>query len=257
MKNILRLLTGISVILFSCNKTEPQPDRCLDAVQPSGTIFIKEIVGDTAFLADTVFRNNLVFFEAVEQYDSLKWQIGTYSKVFKDARFGLNFANTLENIPVNFTGYKKQNPECFPDDKGIYTNVKNLQPVEQYDRATLTISPLVGQYHGFFTDNPADTFTVRIEYFDSTKYNTSITGTQNFYWISNIPKGYVDSTSIQATTYPELSNGLPMKMGYKGFVFGRNKTNCEYGRGWLSNDSLYINYGGKAECKKQFLGKRR
>jgi hypothetical protein len=256
MKNLLILLIVISFHLVGCSKSTDLPNPCNGVVRLSASFSIKEIVGDTAFYADTIFRDNPVLFESTGKYDSVKWQIGSDHRTFTDTSFGLSFSNTLYRLAINFTGYKKPETACFPGDNGIYNSVKHLTPVEQFDSSTLTLSPLIGHYHGYFIDDPADTFTVRIEYFDSTKYNTSVTGTQNFYWISNIPKGYVDSTSAYATRYPELRNGLPMDMGYKGFVFGWTSSFCEYGRGWMSNDSLYINYGGPLNCRRKFIGKR-
>ena len=243
------------LLILSCTDKHVE-NPCRDKVQPIAEFAIKEIVGDTAFVADTVFRDNAVQFEALTQYQTVKWKIGNDPRDFSQPKFQLYFFNDLTTIPITFTGTNQPNKMCFPNDNGVYSGVKQLTTVEQFDKSTLTLSPLVGRYRGYFTNNPSDTFTARIEYFDSSKYDPSITGLKNFYWISNIPKGYKDSTSSAALEYPELSYGLPIEMGYKCFEFGWSATNCNSGNGWLSHDTLYVNYGSSIQCKKKFIGKR-
>ena len=255
MKLFVPILTTVFLLLFSCGKKQVE-DPCKGKIQPVPEFAVKEIVGDTAFLADTVFRDNAVRFEALTQYQTVKWKIGSDPRDFTQPIFQLYFFNDIITIPVTFTGTNTPNKSCFPNDNGVYTGVKQLTTVEQFDKSLITLSPLIGKYKGYFENNPADTFTVRIEYFDSSKYDPSITGLKNFYWISNIPKGYKDSTSSNALEYPELSNGLSIEMGYKCFAFGFSNTDCISGRGWLSRDTLYINYGGPTQCKKKFIGKR-
>ena len=253
---ILLLISTINILLIlSCTDKQVE-NPCKDKVQPAAEFTFKEIVGDTAFVADTVFRDNAVQFEVLAQYQTVKWKIGNDPRDFSQPKFQLYFFNELATIPITFTGTNQPNNICFPNDNGVYSGVKQLTTVEQFDKPILTLSPLTGKYRGYFANNPSDTFTVRIEYFDSSKYDPSITGLKNFYWISNIPKGYKDSTSSAALEYPELKNGLPIEMGYKSFVFGWSNLNCISGKGWLSHDTLYVNYGGPSQCKKKFIGKR-
>jgi len=243
------------ILILSCTDKHVE-DPCQGKVQPVAEFTMKEIVGDTAFVADTVFNDNEVQFEALTQYQTVKWKVGNDPRDFTQPKFHLYFLNDLITISITFTGKNEPNKMCFPNDNGVYSGVKQLTTVEQFDKSILTLSPLIGRYKGYFTNNPSDTFTVRIEYFDSSKYDPSITGLKNFYWISNIPKGYKDSTSSNALEYPELSNGLPIEMGYKCFEFGISNADCVSGRGWLSHDTLHVNYGGPAQCKKKFIGKR-
>lgn len=252
--HFLIFIPAISIV--SCSKSsEPDIDICMGKTQPVAQFAFKEIVGDTAFYADTVYNDNIVQFTALDSYDSLKWKVGNDPRVFSQKNFSLNFINTIVSIPVTFTGYNQPNHTCFPNDNGIYTGTKQLTTVEQFDRATLTKSPMIGRYKGAFTDTPADTFTVRIDYFDSAKYNTAHTGARNFYWISNIPKGYIDSTSDPAIRYPELRNGMAAEMGYKALVFSGGFD--IRGNGWLIKDSLFINYiGYNLTRQKKFIGKR-
>jgi len=253
---ILFLISTINfILLLSCTDKDLE-NPCKGKVQPVAAFTFKEIVGDTAFIADTVFRDNAVQFEALATYLTVKWKIGSDPRDFSQPKFQLYFLNDLLNIPITFTGTNQPDKLCFPNDNGIYSGVKQLTTVEQFDKSILTLSPLIGRYKGYFINNPTDTFTVRIEYFDSLKYDPSITGNKNFYWISNIPKGYKDSTSSNALAYPELRNGLPIEMGYKCFEFGWSTSNCNSGNGWLSHDTLYVNYGSPTQCKKKFIGKR-
>lgn len=246
------LLIALELIFASCKKNSV--NSCVSAVPYAASFAIKEVVGDTAFIADTVFRDNYVQFESLLQYDSVRWKIGNDPRSFSAPNFPLNFHTVLADIVVNFTGFKHPNTVCYPNDNGVYTGQKKLTVLEQSDKNTLTKSPLIGKYQGAFSDVPGDIFTIRIEYFDSAKYDASMTGTKNFYWISNIPKGFV-GTSSPATTYTELNNGQGIEMGFKSFAFGSSSA-CAQGRGWMVKDSLFIHYGNAVCGRKKFLAKR-
>jgi len=251
MKGLSYLLPIVVLFVFSCKKHTEEP--CAGKTQPVAEFRMSEVVGDTTFTADTIFRDNFVDFESLTNYQWQKWNIGNDPREFTQSNFNLTFINVLETITVNFTAYKNPDAICFPLDNGIYRGQKQFTVVEQFEKPILTLSPLLGRYHGYFTDNPADTFTVRVEYFDSTKYDVGLTGLKNFYWISNIPKGF-NNTSTPAFVYPELRNGLGPEMGYKSFVFDYNT--CISGKGWLTNDTLMINYGNDFCGRKKFIGKR-
>jgi hypothetical protein len=239
-------------VSLSCEKKQENP--CEGKTQPSGKFLIKELIGDTAFTADTVFRDNYVQFEAVDKYKSVSWKLGSDPRDWAAATFNLSFSTVLGMVPIRFTG--KANPDslCFPGDNGTYTSMQNLTVVEQVDKSRITISPLVGRYRGYFTDNPSDSFTIRMDYFDSAKYDAGITGNKNFYWLSNMPNGFIGTTTASCV-YEELREGQPVEMGYKCFVFGTNASLVQ-GRGWLSNDTLYINYGNDVNGRKKFIGKK-
>ncbi|MBI3717808.1 MAG: hypothetical protein HY252_04360 [Sphingobacteriales bacterium] len=235
-----------------CHKTDVNP--CAGKTKPDGKFLIKEIIGDTAFTADTIFRDNYVQFNAVNSYETVSWKIGSDPRTFTDSSFYLSFITALGTLPVNFTGKKTANPTCFPGDNGIYSSSQNFTIVEQVEKPNVTISPLVGRYKGYFTDSPNDIFTVRMEYFDSTKYDVTMTGSKNFYWFSNYPNGYA-STLNSAYAYPELKTGVPIEMGYKCFHIYLHDSKYE-GYGWLSHDTLFINSGNSFEGRKKFIGKR-
>lgn len=246
-----------SVICTSGCKREQYKDPCKDQALPQAEFAFKEILSDTAFFADTIYRDNYVNFIALTDYQSVWWKIGSDPRDFRSADFNLSFINYLGSVNVAFTGTNIPNTKCFPTDKGTYKGSRMLSIVEQFDKSVLTLSPLVGKYLGAFTDKPNDTFTVHIDYFDSIKYDVTITGTQNFYFISNIPKGFRDTTTERARQYPELSYGMIPEMGYKCMQFGIG-SNIQQGRGFgnLLRDTLKIYYNHVNTGRQIFIGKR-
>lgn len=189
------------------------PNPCEGKMQLIAEFSFKEIIGDSVFVSDTVLRDNFVRFEALTQYQTVKRKIENDPREFTQPTFTLGFIRELATIQISFTGTKEPNKQYFPNDNGVYSGIKKLTTIEQFDKSTLTFSPLIGKYRGYFINNPSDKFTVRIEYFESSKYDPSITRNKNFYWISNIPKRYKDSTSSAALAYQELKNGMAIEMG--------------------------------------------
>ena len=251
MKTILFFTLFFSIAISSCKKNN-NTSFCQSETKPSGQLIMKEVLGDTAFISDTIFRDNSVLFQPIEQYESVNWKLGSDPRNWTSPNFSLSFITVLGNIPITFTGKKTPNTTCFPDDTGVYSTIKTLTLVEQVEKPSLTISPLVGIYKGYFANTPSDTFTIRLNYFDSTKYDIGVTGSKNFYWLSNIPKGYISNIGW---SYPELNNGQPVDMGYKCFRFG-GSSDIVQGKGWLSNDSIYISYGNDIVGRKKFIGKK-
>lgn len=244
------LLLFTLYVVVSCKKKHE--NICEGAAPPpTGKFIMKELIGDTAFTADTIFRDNYVQFQPADTYENVTWKLGNDPNIRTQQEFSLSFINALGVVPIEFKGNKTPNTLCFPNDIGIYSSTKNLTMVEQVEKPLLTLSPLIGKYKGYFTNAPNDTFTVRLEYFDSAKYNTSITDSKNFYWFSNMPKGFVSTLSLP---YPELKNGYSIEMGYKCFVFAWDSYVA--GKAWLSNDTLYINYGYDFTVRKKFIGKK-
>lgn len=226
-------------------------------MSPKAEFHIKENLSDTAFLADTIFRDNYVTFETNGSYNTTTWKVGADPRTFTARSFTLSFADFLGTLDVQFTGRAAPNTRCFPSDSGVYSATTKLTVVEQVEKPFVTVSPMVGRYKGAYRETPQDSFVVRIEYYDSSKYDASVTGSKNFYWISNIPKGYVDTTSSPAYLYPELRQGMRPEMGYKCLQFG-DLGNVLRGRGFatLKNDSLTIYYTHIETGRKTFIGKR-
>ncbi|MFY8004370.1 MAG: hypothetical protein ACOVNR_05980 [Chitinophagaceae bacterium] len=226
------------IFVLSCKKKDLS-NPCLGKTIPTAQFKIFENLSDTAFEADTIFRDNFVSFKATEKYDSVLWKVGFDSRDFKSTNFGLSFYNSLETIDIKFTGFKKPENNCFLEDKGIYTGTKSITIVEQVQKPFVTVSPLVGKYSGSFTDSPTEVFEMRIDYFDSTKYLSGVTG-KNFYWVSNFPNGFIGRSS-GAKMFPELQYGRSIEMGYKCFQFGDGgETPMGLAKGWLNKDTLTI-----------------
>ncbi len=241
----------LPLMTLGCRK-KTEPNVCSSIALPSADFNVFEQVGDTSFISDTIFRDNLLTIKAVESFESYSWKVGDDPRLYTNAEFNISFYSSLVSIPITLTGAKKPNTICFPNDRGVYSVTKQLTTVEQFDKNILTYSPLIGHYKGFFSDNPNDTFTVQFQYFDSSKYDVMLTGRKNFYYISNFPKGFTN-TSTPGYVYPELSKGVQPEMGFKSFVFDYSGTK---GRGWLLKDSLFINYVNynTPVTRKKFIG---
>jgi hypothetical protein len=255
--NKVLIFFGAAILFMACDKQTE--NVCNGAVQHKASFMLMEVLSDTSFEADTVFRDNFVGFKATAQYESVTWQLGSDPRIRTMPSFDLSFYGTLGTIPITFTGNKQPNTTCFPQDNGIYTATRNVTLVEQVDKPLVKISPLRGKYFGAFTDTPSDTFTIRLEYFDSLKYNTQITGAKNFYWLSNFPKGF-QGTSNPSYVYPELQDGNEIEMGYTCFRAGSNgQTPLGNVRGHLTKnyDSLIITTGSPQFPYRKFIGIRK
>ncbi|HMO62074.1 MAG TPA: hypothetical protein PKC39_07485 [Ferruginibacter sp.] len=257
MKLRVENVVAFLLIISSCKKT-PVKDPCLGLQPPVAAFAFKEVLNDTSFYADTIFSYNPVNFVALANYKSVLWKVGSDPREFTSPDFNLRFLNNISTYTVDFTAYNDPNTLCFSNDNGIYKASRQLTVVEPYDKSTLTLSPMIGNYRGAFTNTPEDSFTVRIEYFDSTKYDVTLTGNKNFYIISNIPKGYRDTTSEPARQYPELSYGQRLNaLGYKSLEFG-SYADVQQGIGAanLVKDSLKIYYFNLLTGRQLFVGKR-
>ncbi len=252
------MLIVTALFFMACDKNQGE-NKCNGAVQHKASFVIMEVLSDTSFEADTVFRDNFVGFKATAPYSSVSWQLGTDPRIRTLPSFDLSFYGTLGTVPITFSGNKQADTICFPRDNGVYSATRNVTLVEQVDKSVITLSPLRGKYFGAFTDMPTDTFTIRIDYFDSLKYNTGITGSKNFYWLSNFPKGF-QGTSTPAVVYPELNYGRDIEMGYKCFIAGSNgEMPLGKIRGVLSKkyDSLIITTGSVQFPYRKFIGIRK
>lgn len=247
------LLIILSIGLWRCKKNMA-PDNCGQPL-PVADFRFQELIADTAFDADTVFRDNYVQFIAGGGYNSVTWKIGNDPALFSQPQFALSLQAALGPVTVQFSGNDPQTRACFPLLNGWVTGAKTITVLEQLEKPLLTLSPLTGRYRGAFTTTPADTFTVTIAYLDSAKYDAQITGSKNFYWLINMPNGFTGTTPA-ATAYPELKHGMAAEMGYKCFAFGASASSLVQGRGWLLHDTLFINYGNHLSGIKKFIGKR-
>ena len=143
----------LMLMAVGCQKDSAR-DSCNGAVPAKAEFFVRENLSDTAFIADTVFRDNYVTFEAIGSYYSTVWSIGSDPREFTPQSFTLSFANFLGTVDINLTGKDTPYTKCFPSDNGVYPVSKKLTIVEQVQKPNLTLSPIVGSYKGVIKNLP-------------------------------------------------------------------------------------------------------
>ena len=107
------------------------------------TVFMPALM-DTVYVKDPEQYSGSVTFQAIGNYDSVRWRVGGDARIFKTNTFALNFDNETakSDIDVVLIGYKKPDAACFPNDDGVDT-VKKTFTVLPISRG---YSPLVGKY---------------------------------------------------------------------------------------------------------------
>src|SRR3954471_22068411 len=109
MKPTLFVILPFALMLLSSNCRKKHDVDCGGQILLSGQFYIKEIIGDTAFVADTAFRNNYIQFQAKDKYESVEWKLGTDPRSWADSSFSLSFITALGQIPITFTGHQTPN----------------------------------------------------------------------------------------------------------------------------------------------------
>ena len=71
----------LMMMAVGCQKDSAR-DSCNGAVPAKAEFFVRENLSDTAFIADTVFRDNYVTFEAIGSYYSTVWSIGSDEGIY-------------------------------------------------------------------------------------------------------------------------------------------------------------------------------
>ncbi|NJN78718.1 MAG: hypothetical protein HC803_10675, partial [Saprospiraceae bacterium] len=105
--------------------------------------------------SDTVYSRNLEF-EAPEGMDKYTWVIG--SEVLHDRVIVRKNFPPNEIIPITLIVERTPNRECFPNDDGIDTLVRNLFYEDDYYN-----SLFFGEYKGHFLRLPNDDFIIKFE----------------------------------------------------------------------------------------------
>ena len=149
------------------------------------------------FFTDTVFTQNSIEFEAVQDNREYTWKVGNDERTWNTKKFRLNFIGTRGTIPIRLIVKNNSvDTGCNPGDKGIDTVTKYLTVLGSNDLA------IVGAYKGYNVDNPNDVFTVTIR---STEYRG-----RSWLEIMNINKGCFDTTN---------SSNLYVNVANKGLTF--------------------------------------
>ncbi len=209
------LLILFVIIGVSCHKDNPA-SPCT-ATHPVSAAFTMEETQDFAdpewvyYDSDTA-ANYLINFKASEDNATYEWHIG--AGVYTKQSFTINFSQTTPaSVPIMLIVHKSPNKQCFPDDDGIDTVIRTLY----FD---LSGHPLEGNYQGYMSSNPNDTFTISI------KTNVLCPGTKTTLttWIKNLYRnpsyntcqltGYLGTKEFQITGmcdsvahYPNINTG--------------------------------------------------
>ena len=193
----------VMLTLHSCGGDDvpvkpPPTDPCAGKLRTSADFTIKEILSDTVwFFTDTVFPNNSIEFEAIQNSDEYVWKVGDDARTWTTKKFRLNFIGFIGTLPIHLI-VKNNSVDtlCNPGDDGIDTVTKYLTVVGRESLAIL------GSYKGYNLDNPSDTFTVTVR---TTDYRN-----RSWVEIMNINKGCFDTTN---------SSNLYVNVANKGLTF--------------------------------------
>lgn len=231
MRIILIFIT-LFVILqaSSCRRNPPeaQADPCKDKTTFKAAFTIEEKVGDTSFVTGKALAPGYVFFKAQGTYDSVRWYIGGVQNTSTNRNHVLYFQNPEGPVDVTFIGYKKQDTQCFPNDKPTDTVRKTVTVLPRDGSASI-----VGRFLGYNEGNPSDTFSVTISYYDN------VWG----YFIKNLPKGCPGYTTGSESAPKDI--GLSIIPGHSAFVINQNSVVCATVNGFgkiKGTDTLEINY---------------
>lgn len=247
----IRAATVLVGLLFtlSCGKKQiAENNQCYGAKPFVGDLIISQEVGDTLIQADTIFLNSYLRFTPVgNSIDSMKWQIGLNNPFIRNSEVRQFISGNLnESIRVGLTLFRKPNAKCFPNDSSINYYEKTFFVTD------ISKSLVKGTFKGYLVENPSDTFSIYIRY-----YNSPLP----YYFLANLPKGCTRSAYMAGSP---LEIGYPINVGYKSFhIEGGTCIPNIFGNGiLLSNDSLKIRYwyydslNTNTKIYRTFSGKR-
>jgi hypothetical protein len=178
-----------------------------------------------------------IYFEASPNADSVRWKIGTDTRVFSQRKFFLKFQAPVGKIEVRLIQRRSPNRTCFPADDGVDTLYKTFY----VDNGASSNNPILGRFKGFIIGKEQDTFTVTTHYF------TQLAGFEGNYFIKNLPKGN-HAIPIGRTSYAEEQGDVIYALGTKfgfdtSYGFGEiYNEGLKYAMGSVQNDSLIVKY---------------
>ncbi len=205
---------------------------CKEPVMPNPCEGVEEVTADFKmeysmgygedeqwYEADTILEVMTVRFSAIGNYDSIKWKVGLDPRVFTKKEFSLEFDNQ-DNIQIRMIGFRAPNLDCFPNDDGVDTVLKQLTifPDEK--------SLVLGEFDGYFLSEPDSLFTMKIE-----RYINGVI------WTPEFPKGCIKDPyhegAFKWTSYRRLFND---------YMYGGCQSDLPYVWGAYLNDTLKIEY---------------
>lgn len=239
MQKIIIIIFGILtfyILQTSCNSCKKEA-ACIPTYQSQVGFNCCEVLKDTFLPTDTAYINRLLVFQANKFNDSIKFKIGDDPRIF-NSNFVSLFFRDQQTIKVNYNAIFNN---------GCQTTIDSLtKSITLVQDDTNHISPLVGSYLGYNTDNPNDTFSIAIKFWIGPRYPWWQRGT---YTLDNLPKGYKDAGTRTFNGYsrPEIT-GLDISVGYKNLTVNESNTIPPQGiKGYASlkrgsPDTLIFNY---------------
>jgi len=244
------LVCAVTMLVVCCISCEKDPtNNCVETPSENiNKLFAKEVVYDSLMPVDTTFSFFPIKFEVDRSFESGSWYLSqhTYPGTNLDQRA---FDDT-GHYNIQFTGVYRNPCTNVTDQKQLS---KQIVIYDKQNAAKRKTSPFVGEYLGYTEGNPVDTFRIKIDFFNKEDYPSwSYWATHSqtpFYWISNFPKGFRNTTS-DGLNYPELSSGYQPYMTYKnfcltdGYIIAADNTahNIKAYSSLTNRDSLVINY---------------
>jgi hypothetical protein len=212
----MKFLRYISLILiclsyFSCHKKKHDPDPCASLHKVTANFYIYEdfqawaISSWKTYDTDTVFTSE-VQFTATEDNATYKWIIGGGTYTQKSFELDFTGAPLGTIIPITLIVTKTPDKACFPNDDGVDTLTRSMYLANAYSQSMIK----QGKYHGYWEENPLDTFTIDIEM----KYDT-ISSLNELYLI-----GMNKSSTCGTFCYSNI--------GYKEILFASKGAYCSY-----------------------------
>jgi hypothetical protein len=265
LKIVLSLpILGLMLLLASCEK---RGNLCSQVTTPGyyeHGFKILEPLADTLMETDTAYTNRLLAFKGNANYNNISWTIGNDPRRFSTQIVRLTFPST-GRVTAKLSA-EGENRNC---QLVQFTKEGAVELVK--DDGTV-VSPLRGDYLGYNTDNPIDTFTVSIKFWKGSRYPFWSEGA---YSVDNLPKGHKDTTKeINGLRRPEIEGIFPRATGYKNIAI--NETGFWFlqhikGYGQLKRgirDTLVFNYtqldtlrvnqtGQYVYFRKKFVGIRK
>lgn len=222
------------ILLIRCTRNKEQ---CNENSQSITGFNIAEFVLDSAMQADTAFTNRDILFKTNSSYSNIIWKIGDDPRLFTNSVVSLKFLSP--GSIVSTLSAQQLNSSCQYE-----SFTSSGQVVLLPDDGSIQ-SPLVGEYHGFNTDSPSDTFTVAVRYWAGARYPWWPTGA---YSVDNLPHGYLDTTqNFNGYSRPEIK-GIIVSNSYKNMAFDKSGNIPAAGiKGYASlkrglSDTLIANY---------------
>jgi len=227
-----KIIIGISIILlfflYGC-PDQTKVDPCSGATRVKASFTISEsLEGDISgfsILSDTVLEGNIIHFKADDSSDTYYWKVGSDTTIYHSREFTLRFYQAYGAVPVTLIITKKPNTNCFPDDKGIDTLIKNIYVI------SFTNAAIIGNYYGCNQDNPKDSFVVNIG------YNWDNNALYFAYFMNNLDKGCRGDTNLNLSIWAPTVEALRF---YKGISFDMGDV-CDKGCNNVKGNAIVEN----------------